>query len=328
MSLGTIDLVICVAASAETLTVPDVVGLLQSIAESTITTAGFTVGDVTTAYSDTVTLGFVISQSPVGGTVAEIGSDVDIVISLGPESPAEICGHYNRTTGEITFTGAACTGGNYCGEYVRTGAHAGQIEVTVDDFNINDVFYGCFDRDTGNFSVLIPDTYCSCLLCGEHNTPEFITAIFSDMTFPCYGSCSEEQDWKWELTFNPNDKFLLQRMDVYSDYIVQECTWLHIIGDGWKGYDPCNTLIQTKDVMILVTRYEDSIRVCMVTTEKDEYNGEKAGFCYQGEPDANCVTGTYANSYINCNTSEYCPCTTITQKIAYGGSVQLIEGIV
>ena len=65
-------------------TVPDVVGLSQSNAESAIVAAGLTVGGVTTQNSDTVPAGDVISQDPVAGTSVTIGSGVDIVVSLGP----------------------------------------------------------------------------------------------------------------------------------------------------------------------------------------------------------------------------------------------------
>jgi hypothetical protein len=62
-------------------TVPDVVGLAQAAAESAITAAGLTVGTVTSAYSDTVAAGSVISSTPVGATTVAVGSAVDIEIS-------------------------------------------------------------------------------------------------------------------------------------------------------------------------------------------------------------------------------------------------------
>ncbi|MCK5565961.1 MAG: CotH kinase family protein, partial [Planctomycetes bacterium] len=62
--------------------VPDVVGLTQAAAEAAITAATYTVGVVTTAYSDTVAAGNVISQNPVSGTAAAPGTAVDLVVSL------------------------------------------------------------------------------------------------------------------------------------------------------------------------------------------------------------------------------------------------------
>jgi beta-lactam-binding protein with PASTA domain len=64
--------------------VPSVTGLSQASAETTITSAGLTVGNVTSASSETVSAGDVISQTPTGGSSAEEGSSVDLVISTGP----------------------------------------------------------------------------------------------------------------------------------------------------------------------------------------------------------------------------------------------------
>jgi hypothetical protein len=63
--------------------VPDVIGMAQVTAESTISLAGFTVGTVSTQYSDTVPAGNVISQDPVAGILMAAGSSVDLVVSLG-----------------------------------------------------------------------------------------------------------------------------------------------------------------------------------------------------------------------------------------------------
>lgn len=62
-------------------TVPNVVGMSQSDAESAITSAGLTVGTITHAYSSTVPAGDVISQNPLGGTLVDINSTVDLVVS-------------------------------------------------------------------------------------------------------------------------------------------------------------------------------------------------------------------------------------------------------
>ena len=64
--------------------VPNVVGQTQSTAQSMITSALLVVGTITQAYSDTVPAGRVISQNPVGGSTAVVGSAVDLTISQGP----------------------------------------------------------------------------------------------------------------------------------------------------------------------------------------------------------------------------------------------------
>jgi beta-lactam-binding protein with PASTA domain len=65
-------------------TVPSVVGLTQPSAQTAITGAGLSVGTVTTASSDTVAAGLVISQNPAGGGSAALGSAVSFVVSTGP----------------------------------------------------------------------------------------------------------------------------------------------------------------------------------------------------------------------------------------------------
>jgi hypothetical protein len=67
-------------------TVPDVTGLTQSDAENAILAANLTLGQVTTASSDTVPAGEVISTSPQGGAALGEGGPVDLVISSGPSA--------------------------------------------------------------------------------------------------------------------------------------------------------------------------------------------------------------------------------------------------
>ena len=64
--------------------VPDVVGLTQAAAESAITGAGLVVGAVTTASSETVAAGHVISQNPTAGSSVASGSGVALIVSIGP----------------------------------------------------------------------------------------------------------------------------------------------------------------------------------------------------------------------------------------------------
>ncbi len=63
--------------------VPDVIGEAQADAIAAITAVDLTVGTVTQEHSDTVGAGLVISQSPAGGTAVNIGTAVNMVVSLG-----------------------------------------------------------------------------------------------------------------------------------------------------------------------------------------------------------------------------------------------------
>lgn len=71
-------------------TVPDVVGMTKSKAESAIVKAGYTVGAETEATSDTVGAGYVISQSPDAKAAADAGAKIDIVVSTGPQKAATV----------------------------------------------------------------------------------------------------------------------------------------------------------------------------------------------------------------------------------------------
>ncbi len=68
---------------AAPLTVPDIVGQLQTAAENAIASAGFSVGGVTSRHSAANLQGTVISQNPVASAAAAPGSPVNFVLSLG-----------------------------------------------------------------------------------------------------------------------------------------------------------------------------------------------------------------------------------------------------
>ena len=77
-----------VFGGSNTVTVPDVLGMEQEEAVSTIKDAGLKVGDIETSYSDDVEEGCVMEQTPDADKEVEEGSEVDLVISKG-EAPAE-----------------------------------------------------------------------------------------------------------------------------------------------------------------------------------------------------------------------------------------------
>ena len=67
--------------------VPNVVGITQAAAQTAITTAGLSLGTVTSTNSQTVPIGIVISQTPAPGTKVAAGSPVNLVVSLGAAVP-------------------------------------------------------------------------------------------------------------------------------------------------------------------------------------------------------------------------------------------------
>lgn len=99
-------------AGAATITTPDVAGLTQAAAESSITSAGLIVGTVSTSSSETVPAGNVISQSPVAGTLLASGAAVNLLVSSGPASisvPDVV--DLPQATAESTLSGAGLTVG-------------------------------------------------------------------------------------------------------------------------------------------------------------------------------------------------------------------------
>ena len=65
--------------------VPNVVGMTKKQAKKELEKNKLKLGQVSSNYSDTVTVGAVISQSLTKGTEVESGTSVDITLSLGPE---------------------------------------------------------------------------------------------------------------------------------------------------------------------------------------------------------------------------------------------------
>src|SRR5438552_2977164 len=65
-------------------TVPDVVGQPQQSAQADILAAGYSIGAVGGQNHATIPNGTVLSQIPTGGSQAQSGSPVSIVVSLGP----------------------------------------------------------------------------------------------------------------------------------------------------------------------------------------------------------------------------------------------------
>ena len=120
-----VDLVI--SLGVEPVMVPDVTGQAQAAAEAAIVAATLTVGNVTTAYSPTVTAGNVISQNPIGGTSALPGTNVDLVISLGvePVLVPDVTGQA-QATAEAAIVAATLTVGNVTSG-VRCDGPAGNV---------------------------------------------------------------------------------------------------------------------------------------------------------------------------------------------------------
>jgi serine/threonine-protein kinase len=77
---------VVVSAGTELFGVPEVVGETEDVARALIEAQGFVVGNITDTLTEDVAEGIVIGQSPIGGTAADAGTEVDLIISRGPFS--------------------------------------------------------------------------------------------------------------------------------------------------------------------------------------------------------------------------------------------------
>jgi len=96
--------------------VPDVTGLQRALAENILTNAGLQVGAVTFAHSETVLAGNVIETSPSADTEVDEGTDVDLLLSLGPASANQVAVPdvvgLDRASAEAALTSAGLMVGN------------------------------------------------------------------------------------------------------------------------------------------------------------------------------------------------------------------------
>jgi len=81
---------IVVSTGSAIVAVPDVVGLTQSAATTSITGAGLVVGTVSTAASAAIPAGSVVGENPAAGAQVSSGSAVNLVVSTGVAVPAPV----------------------------------------------------------------------------------------------------------------------------------------------------------------------------------------------------------------------------------------------
>jgi len=84
-----VDLVISLGPST-TVSVPNVVGLPQAAANTALSNAGLAIGNVASETSASVPAGSVINQQPAAGSSVEVGTSVDLVVSVGASNTANV----------------------------------------------------------------------------------------------------------------------------------------------------------------------------------------------------------------------------------------------
>ena len=85
--------------------VPQVTGLTEAAAQAELKKAGLTPGSVTTAASDTIPVGVVISTNPVAGTSWPQAKPVGITVSAGPPLPNFVGQQFSAAQGEAQSGG-------------------------------------------------------------------------------------------------------------------------------------------------------------------------------------------------------------------------------
>jgi len=91
-----------------TVTAPNVVGMTQAAATTTLKGAGLVLGTVTPLGSVTVPVGTVISQSVAPGVIVAPGSSVNIVVSSGPTTVPDVVGQ-TQAAAAAALAGAGLT---------------------------------------------------------------------------------------------------------------------------------------------------------------------------------------------------------------------------
>ncbi len=81
----TVSYVVSLGPETKYVTVPGLGGYTEEQARQRLTNAGLNVGTVDTAYSSTVSKGYVISQTASAGSSVEEGTSVGFTVSIGPE---------------------------------------------------------------------------------------------------------------------------------------------------------------------------------------------------------------------------------------------------
>jgi len=124
-----VDLVVSLGAEPVLATVPDVTGLEEAAAVAALHAAGLVTGDVDEAYSGTVAAGLVISQNPAAGASVVEGSEVNLVLSLGPE-PVVVPDLVGTTLADAqaALTAAGLAAGAVSEEYSATVAEGWVID--------------------------------------------------------------------------------------------------------------------------------------------------------------------------------------------------------
>ncbi len=199
------------------ISVPNVVGLAQDAATTTIETAGLVIGTVTQVSSGTVPVGQVISQSPLAGTLVSPGAFVSIAVSSGPGNgtPPTIVLSSNTDFGFWPNPGAGLV-------WVHAELSAESTDFSKDDISVSNAIVGSFTGAGKSYGFqLIPAS-----------EGEFFAVVNSD-SFTDSGALGNTASNVLQRSFNrivvrfPNEGSTLRKNRTYK------VSWFH--SDDTKG---------------------------------------------------------------------------------------------
>jgi formylglycine-generating enzyme required for sulfatase activity len=144
-----------ISSGATQISVPDIVQQSQSAATTVLNDMGLLVGTVTQQCSDTVTSGFVISQTPAAGSFVAIGASVALTVSTGDCNIVEPV--------MVRLTGGTFRMGSPDSEAGRDSGET-QHTVTIDAFSI-----GKYEVTQGQWKAVLGSnpSSLSSLSCGD-----------------------------------------------------------------------------------------------------------------------------------------------------------------
>ena len=134
-----------------------------------------------------------------------------------------IFGCVDFSDGSITFEQLGC---EYPACMIWEGNHAGQVAVTIDNDDCNDIYYGCIDWSTGKFEVVVPDD-CCCKDC--NGICDECTGKTGDMILTFAGM----EDCFFDCEIFPPEPFNL--LNVASSAIALSPFTLSFISDTCNG---------------------------------------------------------------------------------------------
>lgn len=221
----------------QTTIVPNVVGMTQAAATSAIANAGFSVGTVTEAPSETVPAGQVISQNPAAGTSAAPGSAVSFVVSTGgatataPElgvSPhSRSVGSASGVTsfevsnvgsGALDWTASVATGGDWLTiTSGSAGTNAGAIQLS---FGVNAA------ASSRNGSVRVTAS-------GAAGSPAEVTVTQAGQQSPGDDDDEEEEDAEEEGDDGGSEDHAEDHNGDDEDAVQASCTYKELFRTEW-----------------------------------------------------------------------------------------------